>query len=33
MVLAYLGDVVLGVVTFLAIAFLLLSYIPKNEKK
>ena len=33
MVLAYLGDLVLGVVTFLAIIFLLLSYIPKNETK
>lgn len=32
MVLAYLGDVVLGVVTFLAIVFLLLAYLPKDEK-
>lgn len=32
MVLAYLGDVVLGIVTFLAIVFLLLAYLPKDEK-
>ena len=32
MVLAYLGDMVLGIVTFLAIVFLLLAYLPKDEK-
>ena len=31
MVLAYLGDIVLGAVTFLIIVFLLLSYLPKDE--
>lgn len=33
MVIAYLGDIAIGALTFLVTVFLLLSYIPKNKKQ